>query len=47
MFNDFLIRKWTWIVHVINAYLMHDLYLMKVFLTLNWKNLVLMHDSIF
>ena len=26
MFNDFLIGKWKWILYVMKAYLIHDLY---------------------
>ena len=38
MFNDFLIRKGTWILHVIKAYIIHDLnyvYVVETFNTLN------------
>jgi hypothetical protein len=37
---DFLIRKWAYILRVIKAYLIHDLYFVYVveaFITLNWK----------
>ena len=40
MFNDLLIAKWKWILHVMKAYLIHDLYIVYVadaFTTLNWK----------
>ena len=40
MFNDFLFEKWNWISYVIKAYLIHDLYVVKVveaFIALKWK----------
>ena len=42
MLNDFLIREWTWILHVIRTYLIHELYFIYVveaFIILNWKTL--------
>ena len=32
MFNNFLIEKWKWIVHVLHAYLFHDIYFVYVVL---------------
>ena len=40
MFNDFLIREWTCILHVIKAqviYHLHFVYIVKAIITLNWK----------
>ena len=38
-YNDFLIRKWTWILHAIKAYLIHEfdfVYVVEAFIALNW-----------
>ena len=38
LFNDFLIKELAWILHVIKAYLIHDLqvvYVVEAFITLN------------
>ena len=43
MFNDFLIGKWKWVIHVINAYLIWDLYFVYVvetFFYITFENLV-------
>ena len=50
MFNDNLIRKWEYILYVMKAYLIHDLYFVYVveaFIMLNWKSLVWIQESTF
>ena len=50
MFNDFLIRKCTWISHVRTAYSILDLqflYVLEPYVTMKLKSLVQIHESIF
>ena len=40
VFNDFLIRGWTYNLHVIKAHVIHRLYyvyVVELIITLNWK----------